>query len=239
MANADFTKQSGTPGGFTGESYKAEKKADKPLTPTQKKLSRLENALPGGLKNQAVAAVILVLVMAISVLGVGGAKLHSTYRHTADGFVSGFASDKTGANSKKVMTMQGQLEDRAAAASSVILAAGGFPGVSKDTLLQAQTALDAMQAALAEDAGPAALYDADVALEAAIKLLHADVQANAENANNTGAEQTAFSQFAKAGDVMSRLSYNEAANSYNETAAGFPAGLIGKLWGCGKVEPFA
>ena len=236
MANADFTKQSGTPGGFTGESYQAEKKAEKPLTPAQKKLSRLENALPGGLKNQAVAAVILTAAIAVSVLGMGGAKLHSAWRTAADSFVSGVAADvKSGSK----YTMQAQLEIRAASARSVILAASGFSGVSGETLAGAQSALDAMDAALAEGAGPEALYDADVALEAAINLLHADVKAHAPEANKTGAEHTAFSQFAGAGTTLRHLSYNEAANNYNEAAGGFPASLIGKLWGCGKVEPFA
>ena len=235
MANADFTKQT-APGGFTGDSYQAKKKVEKPLTPAQIKLSRLENALPGGLKNQAVAAAVLAVVIAVSVLGVGGAKLHGAWRTAADSFVNGVPADIASGDR---YTMRAQLEARAAAANNVILAAGGFSGVNEAALSGARTALDAMQAALAENAGPAALYDADVVLEAAINLLHADVQAHAPEATKTGAEQTAFAQFASAGTTLRHLSYNDAVQSYQKQASGFPASLIGKLWGCGKVEPFA
>ena len=237
MTNADFSKQDKAPGGFTADSYRTKKApAEKPLTPMQKKLAALEKALPSFLRRQATAVLILVLVAMVSVFGVGGGKFRGQYRKAVKSFSVGVAED---VESGSQYTVQAQLDRRAGAAANVILAAQGFAGVDQNMVAQAQTALDALNMAMADDAGPAALYDADAALEAALNLLHADVQAHAADATKTGAEQTAFSQFASAGNTLHHLSYNDAAQAYNNAAAGFPAAVIGKLWGCGKVELFA
>ncbi len=239
MANADFSKQEQTPGGFTSGSYRAKKtEQSKPLTPAQQKLAKVEKALPGAMQKQAVALVVLVLVMALSVFGIGGAKLRMGYQKAAGSFTHGVAEDvKSGGQ----YTMRAQLEIRAASAKNVLLAASGFDGVDQNVLDAAQVAVEGMEAALEADHGgtPEALYDADVALESAINLLHAEVQANAPDAMQTGSEQTAFSKFASAGTTIHHLSYNEAAQAYNKKAGGFPANVIGKLWGCGKVDLFA
>ena len=236
MANADFSKQSSAPQGFTGTSYRAAKQAEKPLTPLQHKLRKLESALPGALRTQAAAAAVLVVVMLVSVLGIGGAKLHSSYKKAADSFAAGVAEDvKSGGQ----YTMLAQLGKRVSTAQNEIQASFGFDGVSESIRTQAQEALLAMEQALDEDAGPAELYAADVALEAAINLLHANVQEHAPDPMQTGAEQTAFQQFASAGTTLNHLSYNDAAQRYNQTADDLLAGLVGKLWGGGKVEMFA
>lgn len=239
MANADFSKQNQAPGGFTAGSYQAKKtEQSKPLTPAQQKLAKVEKALPGALQKPAMATVVLVVVMALSVFGIGGAKLRVAYNKAAGSFTQGVAADvKSGGQ----YTMRAQLEARAAAAKNVLLAASGFDGVDQNVLTAAQVAVDGMEAALQATHGgtPAALYDADVALEAAINLLHAEVQNNAPDAMQTGSEQTAFSKFASAGTTIHHLSYNETAQAYNKKAGGFPANVIGKLWGCGEVELFA
>ena len=236
MANADFSKQKQPAQGFTGNSYRAEKKAEKPLSPLQQKLRKLESALPGALRTQAVAAAILAAVLLVSVLGIGGAKLHGSYRKAADSFKAGVAEDvKSGGQ----YTMLAQLGKRVSAAQNQIQASYGFDGVEETIRSQAQEALLAMETALEDEAGPAALYEADAALEAAINLLHANVQEHAPDPLQTGAEQTAFQQFASAGTTLNHLSYNDAAQAYNQAADDILASLIGKLWGAGKVEMFA
>lgn len=238
MANADFSKQDRTaPGGFSAGSYRAEQaKAQRPLTPMQQKLSKAENALPAALKNQGVAAAVLVAVMCLSVFGMGGARLRKQYTSVRDSFTNGVAEDVKSGNQ---YTMAAMLSNRVGAAKNVILAAQGFNGISQDVVAQTQTALTAMENALAEKADPATLYDADAALEAAVNLLHADVQNHAPEELKTGAEQTAFSQFASAGTTMRHLAYNETVQNFNRRITGFPANVIGALWGCGKVQPFA
>lgn len=240
MANADFSKQKNTaPGGFSADSYRAEQKqAERPLTPVQQKLSKLENALPAFLKNQGAAAAVLAVVMCLSVFGVSGARLHKQYTRVRDSFSQGVAEDvKSGSQ----YTMAAMLAKRVSEANNTILAAQEFDGVSPNMVSQAQTALTAMQTAISEKADPAALYDADIALEAAIKLLHAEVQDTVPEAekNQTGSEQSAYSQFYSAGNTMKHLHYNENAQSFNEQINWFPANVIGALWGCGTVQPFA
>lgn len=238
MANADFFKKNTAAGGFTADSYtkKAEQQAPA-LTPAQQKLARVEAGLPAVLKSQAVAGIALAAAVAVSVVGLGGAKLHSQYAKVADAMNVGVAQDVA---SGSMYTVRAQVEARAGAAQNVILAAGGFAGVDANIKAQAETALAGLNAVLAQpDANAAELHDADAALEAALNLLHADVQNHAPEALKTGAEQTAFSQFSSAGTILNHLSYNDAAQAYNQKASGFPAGLLGKLWGCGKVELFA
>ena len=237
MANADFFKKEPA-GGFTADSYTKKTAGKTPvLTPAQQKLARVEAGLPAVLKNQAVAGVVLAAVVAVSVLGLGGAKLHSQYAKVADAVNVGVAQDVA---SGDMYTVRAQVEARAGAAQNVILAAGGFSGVDANIMAQAESALAGLNAVLVQpDANAAELHDADAALEAALNLLHADVQNHAPEALKTGAEQTAFSQFSSAGTILNHLSYNDAAQAYNQKASGFPASLIGKLWGCGKVELFA
>lgn len=238
MANADFSKQEQTHGGFTANSYQAkETQQAKPLTPAQQKLAKAEKALPAALQKQAVATLVLILVMVVSVFGIGGAKLRMRYQKAFGSFTHGVTEDvKSGSQ----YTMRAQLEIRASAAKNVLLAASGFDGVEQSVLDAARVAVEGMEAALEADHGstPDVLYDADVALESAINLLHAEVQENAPDAMQTGSEQTAFSKFASAGTTIHHLSYNEAAQAYNKKAGGFPANVIGKLWGCGKVDLF-
>ncbi len=237
MANADFSKQDTAPGGFNRDSYrKEEKNRAAALTPAQQKLAKAEKALPAGLRNQAVAAVLVAVVIAVSVFGVNGAKLSSSYKKAKNAFANGVAAD---VQSGDQYTMLAQLKTRAGAANNVIVAASGFTGVNQDIIAQAKAALDQLNAALQEGMGPEALYDADTALDAAISLLHADVQAHAPEALQTGAEQSAFSQFASAGTTMNHLSYNDVAQEFNNKVGKVPANLIGGLWGCRKVELFA
>lgn len=237
MANADFSKQDTAPGGFNRDSYRKKAKPQAAaLTPAQQKLAKAEKALPSVLQNQAVAAVLVAVVIVLSVFGINGAKLSGSYKKTKEAFTNGVAAD---IKSGDQYTMLAQLKIRSAAANNVIVAASGFAGVNQDIVAQAQSALDGLNTAVQENAGPEALYDADTALDAAINLLHADVQTHAPEALKTGAEQSAFSQFASAGTTMNHLSYNDEAQEFNTKISKVPASIIGGLWGCGKVELFA
>ena len=74
MANADFSRQPNTTGGFDASSYRAAKpaEAEVQLTPFQQKLAGLEKALPAALSRQAVAVILSIVVMLGCFVGFGG-----------------------------------------------------------------------------------------------------------------------------------------------------------------------
>lgn len=238
MANADFGNQQQA-GGFDASSYRAQQQqsAARALTPMQQKLAALEKALPAALKSSAAALAILIAVALVSVFGIGGAKLHAKYTAVENAVTTGVAADTQYGGD---YTVAGQLTARANAAANVIAAAANDEKVGRDSayVTQAQTALDALDAALKTDS-PAQMYAADAALESAIDALYAQMQSVSATPLQMGAVQTQYSAFNSAGTVLSNLSYNALAQAYNEQAAGFPANMVGALWGCGKAELFA
>ena len=76
MANADFSRQQNSTGGFDASSYRAAAPAEEEvrLTPFQQKLASLEKALPAALGKQAVAVALCIVVMLGCFVGFGGAK---------------------------------------------------------------------------------------------------------------------------------------------------------------------
>ena len=74
MANADFEPGRQAPGGFDASSYRsAPREAAAPaLTPLQKKLAKMEKALPAPLRTRAVALVLAVAVRGGGAAGRGG-----------------------------------------------------------------------------------------------------------------------------------------------------------------------
>ena len=95
MANADFSRQPNTTGGFDASSYRAAKPAEEEvrLTPLQQKLAGLEKALPAALGRQAVAVLLSIVVMLGCFVGFGGAKVRSKYAAAKGWFSTGVAAD--------------------------------------------------------------------------------------------------------------------------------------------------
>ena len=239
MANADFEKQNTAPGGFSGESYrKAAPAPARSLTPFQQKLASLEKALPAPLKVQAAALAVALALGVVGVVGIGGAKLAAQYRTVENSLSTGAAADAESGGGNTVLA---QLAARGSTAETVVTAGAQQLGDDDSYVKAAQAALETAQAAYAS-AGIKNLgevYDADAALAAALDALYAQMQAKAANPMKMGAAQTAYSGFNSAGRILSDLSYNALAQSYNEAASGFPANLLGALWGCGKAELYA
>ena len=95
MANADFSRQPNTTGGFDASSYRAAKPAEEEvrLTPFQQKLAGLEKALPAALGRQAVAVILSIVVMLGCFVGFGGAKVRAKYAAAKGWFSTGVAAD--------------------------------------------------------------------------------------------------------------------------------------------------
>ena len=84
-----------------------------------------------------------------------------------------------------------------------------------------------------------ALYQANEALGSAIDQLYAKLQEQAENPMKMGAVQGQYGQFNSAGTILGTLQYNTAVYDYQKDVGGFPANLLGSLFGVKEVEPFA
>lgn len=239
MANADFEKQNTASGGFSADSYRRkEAKPARSLTPFQQKLAKLEKAMPAALKVQAVGLVVALAAGGVGLFGIGGAKLAAQYRTVESAITTGAANDTDSGGDNTVMA---QLSARGSAAESVVKAGAQQLGESDSYVTAAQAALTAAQSAYADaDASNLSeVYDADAALGAAVDALYAQMQTKAADPMKMGAAQTAYSSFNSAGRILSNLSYNALAQSYNEAASGFPANLLGAVWGCGKAELYA
>lgn len=232
MANADFTRQSKNAArGFDAGSYQKTEQAAprRSLTPLQQKLAGLEKALPAPLRTQAAAVALCAVMVLASVLGLGGAKLSARYEQAAGAFTAGVAADDG-------YTMWDELNTRANTAANILTSAGNA-GAEQGYIDAASAALTAFEAAL--DKGDVSeLYAANQTLTAAVDQLYADLQAKSATPTSMGAVQAQYSQFNSAGNTLNYLSYNEIAARYNAEARGFPAGLIGALWGVQEVELF-
>ena len=83
------------------------------------------------------------------------------------------------------------------------------------------------------------LYQSNETLGTAIGQLYAKLQAQAADPMKMGAVQGQYSQFNSAQTIISNLHYNDAVQSYQKDVGGFPASVLGKLFGIQEVELFA
>ena len=253
MANADFSReQNQNPGGFDAGSYREQKRPDTEavhLTPMQQKLAGLEKALPAALAKQGTALVLSVVVMLAAFVGFGGAKVRGKYNEARQWFTSGVAADNG-------YTLSEELTTRQNTAGNIITTAINTLGADNTEVQYAQTALSDFTACLeaVQNGGKKqsltslpyyqgstmqALYQADSVLGAMIDQLYATLQEQAADPMKMGAVQGQYGQFNSAGTIIGNLQYNDAVYEYQNDVGGFPANVLGKLFGVQEVEPFA
>ena len=251
MANADFSRQQNSTGGFDASSYRAAAPAQEEvrLTPFQQKLAGLEKALPAALGKQAVAVALCIVVMLACFVGFGGAKLRAKYDTVKNGFTTGVAADSGYALNEELTT-------RLNTAANIITTASNTLGADSTEVQTAQAALDDFTAILAaiQSGGKSqaetslpyyqgstmhAMYQANETLGTAIGQLYAKLQEQAADPMKMGAVQGQYSQFNSAQTIISNLHYNDAVQSYQKDVGGFPASVLGKLFGIQEVELFA
>ena len=251
MANADFSRQQNSTGGFDASSYRAAAPAEEEvrLTPFQQKLADLEKALPAALSKQAVAVALCIVVMLGCFVGFGGAKLRAKYDTVKNGFTTGVAADSG-------YTLNEELTTRLNTAANIITTASNTLGADSTEVQTAQAALDdftALLAAIQSDGKSQAqtslpyyqgstmhaMYQANETLGTAISQLYAKLQEQAADPMKMGAVQGQYSQFNSAQTIISNLHYNDAVQSYQKDVGGFPASVLGKLFGIQEVELFA
>lgn len=240
MANADFSReQNQTPGGFDSGSYREAKRPDTEavrLTPLQQKLAGLEKALPAALAKQGTALVLSVVVMLAAFVGFGGAKVRGKYNEARQWFTTGVSADNGYALSEELTT-------RANTAANIITTGGNTLGADNAEVLAAQDALTVFQNDLdGLNAGKTrmhAVYQDNTALGAAIDQLYAKMQEQAADPMKMGAVQGQYGQFNSADTIIGNLQYNDAVYEYQNDVGGFPASMLGRLFGVQEVEPFA
>lgn len=240
MANADFSReQNQTPGGFDSGSYREAKRPDTEavrLTPLQQKLAGLEKALPAALAKQGTALVLSVVVMLAAFVGFGGAKVRGKYNEARKWFTTGVSADNGYALSEELTT-------RANTAANIITTGGNTLGADNAEVLAAQDALTVFQNDLdGLNAGKTrmhAVYQDNTALGAAIDQLYAKMQEQAADPMKMGAVQGQYGQFNSADTIIGNLQYNDAVYEYQNDVGGFPASMLGRLFGVQEVEPFA
>ena len=251
MANADFSRQQNSTGGFDASSYRAATPAHEEvrLTPFQQKLAGLEKALPTALGKRAVAVALCIVVMLGCFIGFGGAKLRAKYDTVKNGFTTGVAADSG-------YTLNEELTTRLNTAANIITTASNTLGADSTEVQTAQAALDDFTAILAaiqsdgksqaqtslpyyQGSTMHAMYQANEMLGTAISQLYAKLQEQAADPMKMGAVQGQYSQFNSAQTIISNLHYNDAVQSYQKDVGGFPASVLGKLFGIQEVELFA
>ena len=252
MANADFSqKQNSTSGGFDAGSYREQKQPEQaaPLTPLQQKLAGAEAKLPAALSTRAAALALSVVVMLAAFFGFGSAQLRGRYSEANKWFTAGVAADN-GYN------LNEELTTRMNTAANIITTASSTLGADSAEVQAAQSALSDFTACLeaVQNGGKSqaltslpyyqgstmhALYQANEVLGSRIDQLYAKLQEQAADPMKMGAVQGQYSQFNSAQTILSNLHYNDAVQNYPIDVGGFPANLLGRLFGVQEVELFA
>lgn len=186
-----------------------------------------ESKLPVPAKKRPAAALALVVLALVSVLGIGGAKLNTKYNQVRAIYS---ASNEHG------QSMENDLSLRADAAANLIRLCGQVLGEDAPSVQAAQQALDDWNATDADH--PADQFAANTALGSAVDIMYNEV---VDAGKSTGSIEAQHTEFLSRQDIILRTAgndYNPAAEEYNKTLSAFPANVVGALWGIGEVEAF-
>lgn len=186
-----------------------------------------ESKLPAPAKKRPAAALALVVLALVSVLGIGGAKLNTKYNQVRAIYS---ASNEHG------QSMENDLSLRADAAANLIRLCGQVLGEDAPSVQAAQQALDDWNATDADH--PADQFAANTALGSVVDIMYNEV---VDAGKSTGSIEAQHTEFLSRQDIILRTAandYNPAAQEYNDTVSGFPANVIGLLWGAGEVQLF-
>ena len=149
-----------------------------------------------------------------------------------------------------------ELTTRANTAANIITTGANTLGVDSAEVQAAQAALDDFSACLEavqngskkqsltslpyyQGSAMHALCQANEALGTVIDQLYAKMQEQAADPMKMGAVQGQYGQFNSAGTIIGNLQYNDAVYEYQNDVGGFPASMLGRLFGVQEVEPFA
>lgn len=188
---------------------------------------QVESKLPAPARKRPTAALALVVLAVVSVLGIGGAKLNTKYNQVRDIYSSA---------NEHGQSMENDLSLRADAAANLIRLCGQALGEDAPSVQAAQQALDAWNATDADH--PADQFAANTALGSAVEIMYNET---VDAGKSTESIEIQHAEFLSRQDIILRTAgneYNPAAEEYNKTLSAFPANVMGALWGIGEVEAF-
>lgn len=186
----------------------------------------VETKLPAPMKKRSTAGIFLAAMVLVAVFAVGGAKLRGQYSAVRASYT---AQDSYG------QSITNDLSLRADAAANLVRMSGSILGETDPTVQAAQAALDAWNATSSDH--PAEQYQAGTALGSTVDAMYNTVKGKA--GDKLDALSTQYNEFLSRADIVQRetaTGYNKDAESYNKKVQGFPANVIGTIWGAGKVE---
>lgn len=196
--------------------------------PQLRVLGEAESRLPAPARKRPFANAVLGLAIVLAVFGIGGARLKAQ---------QGAVLRQYSATNQYNQGIRNDLAALADAAASFIRLAGSACG--EDAVQEAQAALDAWNAAAGD---PASQYAAEHRLYSAVDgVYNTYVREYDLTPDAKERLEELYATIASLQAVIDRegAAYNEAARDYNGLAAGFPANIIGALWGAGSVPEFS
>ena len=192
--------------------------------PQLEPLGQVESKLPAPARKRPVAAAALAVVAFVSVGGIGGFKLRGARAAAAAVYTQ---ADEYG------NSIGSDLAAGADAAASLIRLGGRILGEDAAEVTYAAEQLAIWNATPAE---PDEQYDQFAALSRAVEDLYLAAGRKADD-DQAAQLDALYAELTSRRDIVAHTAtdtYNPAATRYNETAARFPANLIGTLWG---LEP--
>ena len=189
-----------------------------------KQLAKLERHLPAVLKKTGVPQAAALVLLAVSVLGIGGVKLTGYYNSTMESFSQGKYS------------VLSDLDQRTSAGANVLTVAKKIDGLDPALLSEAEN----LVATLSHpgDLTPAEAYSFNVQMEAAVEELY-NAALPLADANQKDLLSEQHSEFMSRGTILRNSPYNQQAEAFNRVRNAFPASLISELWGVEPAEYFA
>lgn len=213
---------------FSGGAAPNGQHGEKPRTGLPAGLAKLEEKLPGILKQRAVAGALCAVMVLASVFGLGGARLTAYRAEVSMQYV--MAADRYGTS------IVDELDAGTAAAVTITDLCAQRLG-EQDAGVQAAREAVAMRRQRPAGTGPAYDYQANLALQSAVSYLYNSVRHEMDGTEGQ-LLQGVWSDFTASQDRIGRSGYNAAVDEYNRAAGSFPANLIGALWGAGELERF-
>ena len=176
-------------------------------------------------------------------------EVRGKYNEARQWFTTGVSADNGYALSEELTT-------RANTAANIITTGANTLGADSAEVQAAQAALDDFSACLEavqngskkqsltslpyyQGSAMHALCQANEALGTVIDQLYAKMQEQAADPMKMGAVQGQYGQFNSADTIIGNLQYNDAVYEYQNDVGGFPASMLGRLFGVQEVEPFA
>lgn len=193
---------------------------------------QVESKLPSPAKKRPFAAGFLAVMVLVSVFGIGGVQLKSRYRNVSEIYTS--EVDKHG------NSIQGDFTTLTDTAANLMRACQKVLGEADSSCTTVADLLAQWQdTAIAPAAQYAVIHQLDNAVDAMYTAAKAKAKASGDALDQIDSLDASYVSTQSILQREIAQNYTTAAQSYNTMASGFPANVIGTLWGAGQVELYA